>query len=151
MDEGVGVRAIFIGASVFISLVTITAVLTYYNAAKQSVSKIGTGVNIEQSYRNDIENSLLKNVVTGYELKNILRYFYMNESVRIDISSVPRSNFTDPYEYFRVISNNSNQTQNINNDLTKYNDYMSSITSNDKYTMTKDASMPNRYIFKSNY
>ena len=40
MDD-VAIRAITIGASVLIALITISAVLTYYTAAKDMVRQIG--------------------------------------------------------------------------------------------------------------
>lgn len=85
MDDDVLVRAITIGASVFITLATVTAIMMYYNTAKLSVVSIGTGTNIEERYREDIKNILYNTEATGSEVKNILQYFYGNNEVNICI------------------------------------------------------------------
>ncbi|MEG1009002.1 MAG: hypothetical protein RSF67_04165, partial [Clostridia bacterium] len=64
---------------------TITAVLSYYNVAKISVNKVGQGIELEENYRRDIETLLLKDIVNGSELKNILIYFKDDKRVNINI------------------------------------------------------------------
>lgn len=85
MDDDVVLRAITIGASIFITLATVTAIMMYYNTAKMSVAKVGTGTNLEEKYREDIKTLLYKEQVTGSELKNILEYFFQNQQVEIFI------------------------------------------------------------------
>ena len=74
MDD-VAIRAITIGASVLIALITISAVLTYYTAAKDMVRQIGSGTDIAGLYEKSIEEILLKKTITGTELKNLINYF----------------------------------------------------------------------------
>jgi len=84
MDDDVVVRAITIGASLFITLATISAIMMYYNTAKMSVAKIGTGTNLEEKYREDIKTILYSPEVTGAEVRNILQYFYQNIEYNLD-------------------------------------------------------------------
>jgi len=87
MDDDILVRAVTIGASVFITLATVTAVMMYYNTAKIAVTNVGSGTNIEEKYRQDIKNTLYNEVATGAEVRNILQYFSENYEVNISISS----------------------------------------------------------------
>lgn len=92
MDESAPMKAIMIGAGLFITIVTITAVLNYYATAKEMVQSIGTGVDYLQEYSDYIQSILLKAdidnaTITGTEVKNLLNYFYHNERVTIDIGN----------------------------------------------------------------
>lgn len=91
MDESAPVRAIMIGASLFVTIATITAVLTYYNTAKDMVKVIGTGTDIGQVYSDYVEESLLKTsantYLTGTEVINILNYFYDSDLALVYINS----------------------------------------------------------------
>jgi hypothetical protein len=112
LHEDTTVRAITIGASIFITLATISLVLIYYNTAKSSVQKIGTGVNVEESYRNDIEETLSKQTMTGTEFKNLVNYFYKRTDVNITITTfrVFKNDGT-----IETINNTSGTYSNINN------------------------------------
>ena len=89
MDESAPMRAIMIGASVFVTIATITGVLAYYSSAKDLVNVIGTGTDIGAEYANYVENILLKtedNVeIRGTDVINLLNYFYMDEKEYIYI------------------------------------------------------------------
>lgn len=112
MHEDSAVRAITIGASIFITLATISLVLMYYNTAKSSVQKIGTGVNVEESYRNDIEETLSKPTMSGTEFKNLVNYFYKRTDVNITITTfrVFKNDGT-----IETLNNTSGTYTNINN------------------------------------
>ena len=72
--EDVSVRAITIGVGVIVALVTITAVLTYYNTAKDTVRQIGSGTDIAGLYEKSIEDILLKSNLSGTDVINLLNY-----------------------------------------------------------------------------
>ncbi len=94
--EDVSVRAITIGVGVIVALVTITAVLTYYNTAKDAVRQIGSGTDIAGLYEKSIEDILLKNKVSGTDIKNILNYFVGRQDVNINVTNL--SLFTNNYD-----------------------------------------------------
>ncbi len=87
MDD-VAIRAITIGASVLIALITISAVLTYYTAAKDMVRQIGSGTDIAGLYEKSIEEILLKDTITGTELKNLINYFSMRNDIDYKVRPV---------------------------------------------------------------
>ncbi len=88
MDEDVTIRAITIGASVLIAIATISAVLTYYNSAKEMVRRIGSGTDIAGLYEQGIEETLLKGTITGTEVKNLLNYFNGRDDVSIMVKNI---------------------------------------------------------------
>lgn len=144
MDEDVLVRAITIGASIFITLATVTAVMVYYNTARATVNEIGTGTNIEQRYREDIKNSLNKTELTGAEVKNILQYFYDSPEITISMTSYyayhkngSQVNWIPLGETGRVNSSNNSS----------YTLMMKSMMPNQKFAVTRDVNNPSKYSF----
>mgnify|MGYP000428352781 CR=1 FL=1 len=75
MDDSNAIRAITIGAGLFISITTISLILTYYNVAKSTAQSIGTGTNISQNYDRHIRDILTKANIKGSDVINICNYF----------------------------------------------------------------------------
>lgn len=75
MDDSNAIRAITIGAGLFISITTISLILTYYNVAKNTAQSIGTGTNISQNYDRHIRDILTKENIKGSDVINICNYF----------------------------------------------------------------------------
>ena len=83
------IRAITIGVGVIIAIATISAVMTYYNTAKQAVTEIGTGTDIAALYEEGITKTLLKTNITGTDVKNLLDYFgERNDVNKIDVKKI---------------------------------------------------------------
>lgn len=142
MDEGILMRAVTIGASVFITLATITAVMMYYNTAKIAVTSIGTGTNIEENYRKDIKEILYDKVVTGSDLKNILQYFLNNHEVNITISSY----FAYDICGSQIIDIPISFQQNINSEISEtYMQIMKTMMPNQKFKLLSNGN--EQYIF----
>ena len=82
-------KAIIIGASTFIAIITISAVLTYYNTAVEMVQSIGTGYDFDASYSQYVSEILLKTgsnaTVNGTDVINLLNYFFEDPTVNVDI------------------------------------------------------------------
>ena len=89
------IRFISIGASLFIILLTMTSVMSYYNTARSSISNIGV-TNLANNYNSNIQGLLYEKEVTGSDVKNMLQYFFENESVHINLDS------------FYIFNNNTN-------------------------------------------
>lgn len=75
MDDSNAIKAITIGAGLFISITTISLILTYYNVAKNTAQSIGTGTNISQNYDRHIRDILTKANIKGSDVINICNYF----------------------------------------------------------------------------
>ena len=142
MDESAPMRAIMIGASVFVTIATITGVLAYYSSAKDLVNVIGTGTDIGAEYANYVENILLKtedNVeIRGTDVINLLNYFYMDEKAKIDVTYIRQDH---SFEEYTNVDTSDKQTviksYNTNLDEKLYNQAINLIVPTPKFTMKK--------------
>lgn len=142
MDESAPMRAIMIGASVFVTIATITGVLAYYSSAKDLVNVIGTGTDIGAEYANYVENILLKtedNVeISGTDVINLLNYFYMDEKAKIDVTYIRQDH---SFEEYTNVDTSDKQTviksYNTNLDEKLYNQAINLIVPTQKFTMKK--------------
>lgn len=109
MDESAPIRAIVIGVSVLLAIATISAVLMYYNTAKQMASNVGRGQDFAGNYEQSIQDILTKgsynvagtNYITGADVKNLLNYFYGDENVEVNVIT---ANFVVKYEGYIPIA-----------------------------------------------
>ncbi len=126
--EDVTVRAITIGVGVLVSIITITAVLTYYNTAKDAVKEIGSGVDIAGLYDKSIEDILLKKKCNGTDVQNLLDYFAGKSNVVINTQKLKL--------YKNDSSGNIVETsleQGIQSDKERIKDVIKFILPNSKY------------------
>lgn len=137
MDESSSIKAIMIGVGVFISIATITAVMSYYNSSKDLVRAAGSGVDFNEQYSNYIEGVLLKtdgnSYITGNDVKNLLNYFYKSDRTEINISNMTPL-YSDSDETLLDINLSG---RNVNNDETKYIELSSKIVPNQKFRIVK--------------
>lgn len=84
MDNAI--RAITIGVSILIAIVTISLVLTYYNTAKEGVSSLNSQTKLYENYDAYIREIFIKDNAYGTDVINLLNYFDNNKSVNIVIS-----------------------------------------------------------------
>lgn len=131
MEESSIFRAITIAVGVFIAIATITAVLTYYNTAKDMVQAIGTGTDYGEVYTDYVENILIKfeagSYITGTELVNLINYFYKDEKTEIYITNMK------PLFKHEGENNDSLTLSNINNNEELYNKRYSQIVPSQKF------------------
>lgn len=150
MDESAPIRAIVIGVSVLLAIATISAVLMYYNTAKQMASNVGRGQDFASNYEQSIQDILTKgsynvtgkNYVTGADVKNLLNYFYGDETVEINIIGFRYVNSNSdsyiPNTTNEISSKNISNNPNSNDIGEKdYNNVMKKILDNQKFTIQK--------------
>lgn len=130
--ENSAMKAIMIGAALFITMITITAVMMYFNSAKSLVENVGDGSSISNNYSTYIRDLILTNGnLTGSDVKNIINYFYDNTLTEVNISI--RRNFS-----VEDVNQNVNlpvSYSNINNDSNNYNKVMVQILDNSKFNV----------------
>ncbi len=83
MDENAS-RAVFIGVSVLVAIITITLVLSFYRTAKDSAS-VANRYDISATGTSYLNSILEKEKVTGVELRYLLNYYYGESQVKIHI------------------------------------------------------------------
>lgn len=118
--EDVSVRAITIGVGVLLAIVTISAVFMYYNTAKQTVRDIGAGTDIAGLYEKSVRDILIKNELTGTDVKNLLYYAETNSDLKIELKNV-------------TVYNNSTESVGTSTDK---NTVIKTILPNGKYKIT---------------
>ncbi len=88
--EDVSVRAITIGVGVLLAIITMSAVFSYYNTAKQTVRDIGAGTDIAGLYEKSVRDTLVKAAngsanITGTDVKNLL-YYSLNDDSSLNLT-----------------------------------------------------------------
>lgn len=140
MNEEVSIRAIAIGASIAITLSVITMVMYYYSNVKVTVSQIGEGLNLANSYNNKVESVLTKKEMTGEELKNLLNYYYKNTDVTINIRNIYSLQSNG-----KVVKESKEYLDIMNNKET-YNYVMKKIITNAKYKIVDMSSNDLKFV-----
>lgn len=137
MDESAPIRAIVIGVSTLLAVATISAVLMYYNTAKQMASNVGRGQDFAANYEQSIQDILTAgtynvsgtNYITGADVKNLLNYFSNSETMKIKVYNFK---VIDEYiNYTPIVSNVSDGYDNAN--LENYKNAMKNISDNQRF------------------
>lgn len=146
MDESAPIRAIVIGVSTLLAVATISAVLMYYNTAKQMASNVGRGQDFAANYEQSIQDILTKaeyvvsgpndNIILGSDVKNLLNYFYDDNSVDIDLKykSYSLTYENNTYKAIEGVTIRQDESKSISS---YYEDAMSNIYDNDEFQITK--------------
>ena len=72
MDENAS-RAVFLGVSVFIAIITLTLIINFYDTAKKSAS-VANRYDVSNEYNKDVYKILDKEILSGVELRYLLNY-----------------------------------------------------------------------------
>ncbi len=147
--EDSAMKAIVISVSVFVAIITISAVIIYYNTAKDIVNVTGSGVDLAVAQQQDIENILLKAnnnaKVSGTEVMNIIKYFYNNKKYTVSIILKDIVYLNGKYS---VVKNENKEYMNANLDEYEYQEAMKNILPVFSFTLEEDN---NNLIFTQKY
>lgn len=83
MDENAS-RAVFLGVSVFVAIVTLTLILTFYRSAKESAA-FANRYDVSSEYNKTVTDVLEKSMINGVELRYLLNYYVENDDYEIII------------------------------------------------------------------
>ena len=147
--EDSAMKAIVISVSVFVAIITISAVIIYYNTAKDIVNVTGPGVDLAVAQQQDIENILLKAnnnaKVSGTEVMNIIKYFYNNKKYTVSIILKDIVYLNGKYS---VVKNENKEYMNANLDEYEYQEAMKNILPVFSFTLEENN---NNLIFTQKY
>lgn len=88
MEENV-TRALVIGVSVFVITLTISLLMIYFNIAKDMATAANSRIDIADTYDAIVTNKEKTSAyLTGVEIRELIRKYAGNKSVRIDIKSI---------------------------------------------------------------
>ena len=140
MDESNATRAIMIGAATLIAIATISAVLTYYNTAREMVQSIGSGYDFDANYSEYVKDILLRtdknSKITGTDVINIMNYFYDDATVEVNLKNIVEIGFS----YDSEGSGNSitqKQASKINLNESEFEKFRKIINPNAHFRLTR--------------
>lgn len=139
MDDDALTKALYVGVSIFVTVITISALIVYYNIARKSIKGIGGGTDFDTVYREDVKETLLKSgtnsKITGTQVKNLINYYYDNIQVEITISKMKYiSDDGTIQEYAAISLSSADKTLREKN----YNTIMKYIMNNQYFTLTRN-------------
>ena len=85
MDENAS-RAVFIGVSVFVAIITITLIVNFYRTAKDSAA-VANRYDLTETGSSKVNEILSKDKITGLELRYLLNYYYNDTDILICLST----------------------------------------------------------------
>lgn len=101
-------RTLLIAVGIFITLATISALMIYYNVSVSTATAASDRTNIEFEYNRSVERILSQDILTGVDFKNIVRNYFMDSTVKINILKIKGINTTDmpnPERYENINNN----------------------------------------------
>lgn len=86
--NNVSFKAIMIAVGVILTITTITIILIYYNVSIQQAKELNERTDIATTYSNKVSLIFEKDVLTGIDVRNLVRYYYLDEKVEINITKI---------------------------------------------------------------
>ena len=92
MEEDNLYTAIIIGVSVFIGILTVSAIIIFFNSSLDLVRNVGGGYDYSRVYRGDIESTLLMsntgNYIKGTSVRNLINYYVQDVNVEMILTNI---------------------------------------------------------------
>lgn len=83
--EQFSIKAIVIGVSLFVTMMTLTAILMYYNTAKSIADKVNNRTDIASSFDNIMNSDNFEDTLTGVEVRSLINKYAGKENVEINV------------------------------------------------------------------
>ena len=137
MDEDNLSKAIMIGVTTLVGVMTISAIIIFFNSSLNIVRNAGTGKNFSNVNRNDIESTLLMsdtgNYIKGTSVINLFSYYEQNVNVTISVHNIKYLDKNGNIQVLDLISMESNDVDVREN---AYNRALRYITDNQDFTIS---------------
>ena len=92
MDEDNLSKAIMIGVTTLVGVMTVSAIIIFFNSSLNIVKNAGSGKNFGNIYRHDIESTLLMsntgNYIKGTSVINLFNYYEDNVNVSVNAYNI---------------------------------------------------------------
>lgn len=86
--EDASIKAIVIGVSLFITIITLTAVIMYFNTAKDVADQVNNRTDIAASFDNIVNSDNFEELLSGVEVRSLINKYVRVENVEINITTV---------------------------------------------------------------
>ena len=83
--EDISTRAIFIGVSLFITIFTLSAIVLYFNTARQAADIVSKRTDIASKYDLVVNNNEFEGELTGVEVRALLTRFVGEDRINITL------------------------------------------------------------------
>lgn len=119
--EDYSIKAIIIAVSLFITLATVSAIVMYYNSARQVADEVSKRTDIATSFDSIVNGENYEDTLTGVQVRSLINKYAGVSEVKIDIVEIG-GHATNKY-------NNINNEYEVNDGwLVKLNDKTSLIS-----------------------
>lgn len=129
-------RAIMIGVTTFIGIMTISALILFFNSSLDVVRDVGSGKNFDTLNRVDIDSTLLmsntNNYIKGTSVINLLSYYEQDVNVTINVQNIKYIDNSGNIQYLDNIDLNS---QEVSVRKAAYNRALRYIMDNQDFTI----------------
>ena len=130
-------KAIMIGVTTLVGVMTISAIIIFFNSSLNIVRNAGTGKNFSNVNRNDIESTLLMsdtgNYIKGTSVINLFSYYEQNVNVTISVHNIK---YLDKNENIQVLDLISMESNDVDVRKNAYNRALRYITDNQDFTIS---------------
>lgn len=137
MDEDNLSKAIMIGVTTLVGVMTISAIIIFFNSSLNIVRNVGTGKDFSNVNRNDIESTLLMsdtgNYIKGTSVINLFSYYEQNVNVTISAHNIKYLDKNGNIQVLDLISMESNDVDVRKN---AYNRALRYIMDNQDFTIS---------------
>lgn len=137
MDEENLSRAIMIGVTTLVGIMTISALILFFNSSLDVVRNVGSGNNFETVNRSDIDSTLLMsntgNYIKGTSVINLLSYYEQDVNVTITVQNIKYIDNQGNIQYLDTVALDS---ENINVRKYAYNRALRYIMDNQDFTIS---------------
>ena len=89
--EDAGIKALVIGVSLFVTMLTVTAIVMYYNTAMSVSEEITNRVDIAASYDYIMKSDDFSDTLTGVEVRSLINKYANIHYVKINVEVVQQS------------------------------------------------------------
>lgn len=137
MDEDNLSKAIMIGVTTLVGVMTVSAIIIFFNSSLNIVKSVGSGKDFGNVYRNDIESTLLMsdtgNYIKGTSVVNLLSYYEEDVNVTVSIYNIKYIDENGDVKVLDLVSMDSNDVTLRNS---AYNKALRYIMDNQDFTIT---------------
>lgn len=137
MDEDNVSKAIMIGVTTFVGIMTISALILFFNSSLDVVRNAGSGKNFDTLNRVDIDSTLLmsntNNYIKGTNVINLLSYYEQDVNVTINVQNIK---YIDENGNIQYIDNIDLNSQEVSVRKAAYNRALRYIMDNQDFTIS---------------
>lgn len=113
--EDLPIKAIVIGVSAFVTMAVLSAILLYFNTAKEIAYEVQDRTDIADIYDRVMNEDNFETMLTGVEIRSLIIKYVGNENINISIVEISGQN---PNDYkqgeYRNINNSASWVNTIN-------------------------------------